>query len=127
MPLTKLGSHGRTTHPSLLTLRADTSRLAVVSEEQVARFREALLSVGLDFNQKYVLLDLVEDQNAQTYIARETATGKKVNVFLFPGDRIGANRELNRCGAERFFEIVIQRINCATLPSCRRNPAQEFR
>src|ERR1700690_3592006 len=37
----------------------------------------------MDFYQKYELLDLLKDEGVKVFNARETATGRRITVFLF--------------------------------------------
>ncbi len=48
----------------------------------------------MSFDEKYRLLDLIEDGSAQTFVAEEIATGQKVNVFLFAGEQARTQAEL---------------------------------
>jgi hypothetical protein len=50
----------------------------------------------MGFYGKYELLDLVEDGSAKTFLAREIATGRKINVFLFVSEKAQVQAELIR-------------------------------
>src|ERR1035438_9482398 len=42
---------------------------------------------GMDFYQKYELLDLLKDEGVKVFNARELATGRRITVFLFVGEQ----------------------------------------
>ena len=48
----------------------------------------------MSFDERYRLLELVEDENAKTFVAFEISTGKKVTVFLFVGEQARKHVEL---------------------------------
>jgi hypothetical protein len=57
-------------------------------------YHGARWSKTVSFDEKYRLLDLIEDGSPQTFIAEEIATGQKVNVFLFVGEQARTHAEL---------------------------------
>ena len=67
-------------------------------------------SKAMSFDEKYRLLDLIEDGSAQTFVAEEIATGKKVNVFLFVGEQASAQaqllEQLNAADSTTFPELI---------------------
>ena len=48
----------------------------------------------MSFQDKYELVDLIEDGPAKVFVARELATGRKLGVFLFVGEQARAQAEL---------------------------------
>ena len=48
----------------------------------------------MSFDETYQLVDLVEDENAKTFVAKEIATDRTVSVFLFVGDQARRHAEL---------------------------------
>ena len=48
----------------------------------------------MDFYQKYELLDLLKDEGVKVFNARETATGRRITVFLFVGDQARLQADL---------------------------------
>ena len=48
----------------------------------------------MSFDETYQLVDLVEDENAKTFVAKEIATNRTVSVFLFVGDQARRHAEL---------------------------------
>src|ERR1019366_1509821 len=50
--------------------------------------------VRMDFYQKYELLDLIKDEGVKVFNARETATGRRITVFLFVGEQARLHADL---------------------------------
>src|ERR1035441_5626831 len=48
----------------------------------------------MDFYQKYELLDLLKDEGVKVFNARETATGRRITVFLFVGEQARLHADL---------------------------------
>ena len=48
----------------------------------------------MDFYQKYELLDLIKDEGVKVFNARETATGRRITVFLFVGEQARLHADL---------------------------------
>jgi hypothetical protein len=44
-------------------------------------------SMKMNFDEKYQLLDLLQDESSKTFAAREISTGRQVTVFLFIGEQ----------------------------------------
>jgi hypothetical protein len=61
-------------------------------------------------DEKYTLIELLEDGSVKTCLARETATGRMVNVFLFTGEqtRVQADliRQMNSEGRKLLPELI---------------------
>jgi hypothetical protein len=51
-------------------------------------------SHAMNFDEKYQLLDLSQDESAKTFAAREISTGRKVTVFLFVGEQARLQSDL---------------------------------
>ena len=48
----------------------------------------------MDFYQKYELLDLLRDEGVRVFNARETATGRRITLFLFAGEQASLHADL---------------------------------
>ena len=48
----------------------------------------------MKFEEKYSLLELIEDADATIYLATEIPTGKRVSVFLFPGEQTRVQKDM---------------------------------
>jgi len=48
----------------------------------------------MDFYQKYELLDLLKDEGVKVFNARETATGRRITMFLFVGEQARLHADL---------------------------------
>jgi hypothetical protein len=48
----------------------------------------------MELKEKYSLLELIEDADVKMYVASEIPTGKRVSVFLFPGESSRAEKDV---------------------------------
>jgi hypothetical protein len=72
----------------------------------------------MNFDEKYRLLDLAEDEEAKTFIACQISTGQQINVFLFIGEQARMHGELieqlRTADNKQFPELIETGINQGT-------------
>ena len=83
----------------------------------------------MSFDEKYQLVDLVEDENAKIFVAEEISTGRKVSVFLFVGEQARLHADLIerlRMADHRQFPELIETGNNQGTPYVVTQPLSGF-